>query len=113
MRPLFFISTDGVHVGQSDMCAAEVRKLIGPHKILGVSTKSCEEVRRHYFYSFALYKCIIKDILYSQQSSYFLPYKYALLLGLEGTGGRGGLCRYRGCVPHKYKGESSTLSLLI
>ena len=35
---------DGVHVGQSDMSAAEVRKLIGPNLILGVSTKSCAEV---------------------------------------------------------------------
>lgn len=36
--------SDGVHVGQSDMSAAEVRKLIGPNLILGVSTKSCAEV---------------------------------------------------------------------
>lgn len=28
---------DGVHVGQGDMCAQDVRKLIGPDKILGVS----------------------------------------------------------------------------
>jgi thiamine-phosphate diphosphorylase len=37
------IGADGVHVGQSDMSAAEVRKLIGPHLILGVSTKSQQE----------------------------------------------------------------------
>ena len=37
------IITDGVHVGQSDMSAAEVRRLIGPDMILGVSTKSCAE----------------------------------------------------------------------
>ena len=38
--------SDGVHVGQSDMSAAEVRRLLGPNMILGVSTKSCAEVRR-------------------------------------------------------------------
>jgi thiamine-phosphate diphosphorylase len=37
------IGADGVHVGQSDMNAAEVRRLIGPGLILGVSTKSPEE----------------------------------------------------------------------
>jgi Thiamine monophosphate synthase len=38
--------SDGVHVGQSDMSAAEVRRLLGPNMILGVSTKSCAEVRQ-------------------------------------------------------------------
>lgn len=34
---------DGVHVGQSDICAKEVRKLIGSDKILGVSARTVEE----------------------------------------------------------------------
>ena len=34
---------DGVHVGQSDIGAEEVRKLIGPNKLLGVSARSVEE----------------------------------------------------------------------
>ncbi len=34
---------DGVHVGQSDLPAAEVRRLIGPDKILGVSAGTLEE----------------------------------------------------------------------
>lgn len=34
---------DGVHVGQSDMEAGDVRKLIGPDKILGVSAETVEE----------------------------------------------------------------------
>lgn len=37
------VDADGVHVGQDDMPAAEVRKLIGPNKIIGVSCASPEE----------------------------------------------------------------------
>ena len=40
-----YTTLDGVHVGQSDMSCAEVRRLLGPDMILGVSTKSCAEVR--------------------------------------------------------------------
>lgn len=34
---------DGVHVGQSDMAAGDVRRLIGPDKILGVSAETVDE----------------------------------------------------------------------
>lgn len=34
---------DGVHVGQSDIPASDVRKLIGENKILGVSARNLEE----------------------------------------------------------------------
>lgn len=37
------IDADGVHVGQSDMMAADVRALLGPNKILGVSTQTVKE----------------------------------------------------------------------
>lgn len=37
------VDADGVHVGQSDIPALEVRKLIGNDKILGVSTRTIEE----------------------------------------------------------------------
>ncbi len=37
------IDADGVHVGQSDMGASNVRKLIGSDKILGVSARTVEE----------------------------------------------------------------------
>ena len=37
------IDADGVHVGQSDVTAKEVRRLIGPHRLLGVSTKTPAE----------------------------------------------------------------------
>ncbi|MBU5306340.1 thiamine phosphate synthase [Clostridioides mangenotii] len=37
---------DGVHVGQSDIDAKSVRKLIGDEKILGVSAKTTEEAKR-------------------------------------------------------------------
>jgi thiamine-phosphate pyrophosphorylase len=36
---------DGVHVGQSDLPAREVRKLIGTKKILGVSTHNLEQAK--------------------------------------------------------------------
>ncbi len=37
---------DGVHVGQSDIDAKSVRKLIGENKILGVSARTVEEARQ-------------------------------------------------------------------
>ena len=37
------ISADGVHVGQDDMSAVNVRELIGAEKILGVSVRTAEE----------------------------------------------------------------------
>ncbi|MGL4911040.1 MAG: thiamine phosphate synthase [Romboutsia sp.] len=37
---------DGVHVGQSDIDAKYVRKLIGNYKILGVSARNLEEAKR-------------------------------------------------------------------
>ncbi|WP_238883513.1 thiamine phosphate synthase [Clostridium sp. YIM B02551] len=37
------IDADGVHVGQSDMPASIARNLIGPDKILGVSTATIDE----------------------------------------------------------------------
>lgn len=38
------IGADGVHVGQSDMPAAEARRRIGPDMILGVSVSTAEEM---------------------------------------------------------------------
>ena len=37
------INADGVHVGQNDMQAKDVRKLIGTEKILGVSAQTVEQ----------------------------------------------------------------------
>ena len=37
------IGADGVHVGQEDMEAGQVRRLIGPDRILGVSAQTVEE----------------------------------------------------------------------
>jgi thiamine-phosphate pyrophosphorylase len=36
---------DGVHVGQTDMAAADVRRLLGPNAIVGLSIKSIEQAR--------------------------------------------------------------------
>lgn len=37
------VDSDGIHVGQNDMAAQDVRAIIGPDKILGVSTQTVEE----------------------------------------------------------------------
>src|SRR5262249_1596908 len=39
-------NADGVHVGQSDLPAAEARKLVGANKIVGVSTHNLEQARQ-------------------------------------------------------------------
>lgn len=39
------IGADGVHVGQDDETAHQVRRLIGEHKLLGVSVHSVDEAR--------------------------------------------------------------------
>jgi thiamine-phosphate pyrophosphorylase len=40
------IEADGVHVGQEDMPAALARRLIGPHRILGVSAATVAEAEQ-------------------------------------------------------------------
>ena len=40
------VDADGVHVGQEDMDAQDVRGLIGPDKILGVTAKTIEQARK-------------------------------------------------------------------
>lgn len=40
------VDADGVHVGQSDICAKDVRRLIGDNKILGVSAKNLCEAQK-------------------------------------------------------------------
>ncbi|HEY2142230.1 MAG TPA: thiamine phosphate synthase [Solirubrobacteraceae bacterium] len=38
------VGTDGVHVGQDDMPPAEVRELVGPELLVGLSTHAPEEI---------------------------------------------------------------------
>lgn len=40
------IGADGVHVGQSDMEAGDVRRRLGPDKIIGVSAQTAEQALR-------------------------------------------------------------------
>lgn len=40
------VNADGVHIGQSDLPATVVRKIIGDDKILGVSASSLEEAKK-------------------------------------------------------------------
>lgn len=37
------VGADGIHVGQKDMAAGDVRRLLGPDKILGVSAQTVEQ----------------------------------------------------------------------
>ncbi len=37
---------DGVHVGQEDLCVAETRRIVGPKRLIGVSTHSIEQARQ-------------------------------------------------------------------
>jgi thiamine-phosphate pyrophosphorylase len=38
------IDADGVHIGQNDMHVLEARKVLGPHKIIGISIENLEEL---------------------------------------------------------------------
>ena len=40
------VNADGVHVGQSDMEAGDVRRRLGPDKIIGVSAQTAEQALR-------------------------------------------------------------------
>ena len=40
------VDADGVHVGQSDLPAKEVRRILGPDKILGVSAARLNEAKK-------------------------------------------------------------------
>src|SRR4029077_5815297 len=37
---------DGVHVGQEELSVKEVRQIVGPHALIGVSTHNIEQARR-------------------------------------------------------------------
>lgn len=39
------VDADGVHVGQDDLPVPGVRRLVGPHKLIGLSTHSPEQAR--------------------------------------------------------------------
>lgn len=39
-------NADGVHVGQDELTVADVRKIVGPRKLIGVSTHSIEQARQ-------------------------------------------------------------------
>ncbi len=40
------VGADGVHVGQSDMRVDDVRRLVGPDRIVGLSIDNVEQIRR-------------------------------------------------------------------
>jgi len=37
---------DGVHVGQTELSVADARRIVGPHRLVGVSTHSLEQARK-------------------------------------------------------------------
>lgn len=75
------------------MSAAEVRRLLGPNMILGVSTKSCAEVRSQLYVLFTAPLVCMSQLI-----------DMVLFLGPESTGGWGGLRGHRGRVPHQHQG---------
>lgn len=40
------LDADGLHIGQDDLPVREARRLIGPHRLLGVSAETVEEANR-------------------------------------------------------------------
>ena len=40
------VDADGVHVGQEEFTVADARKIVGPDKLVGVSTHSIEQARQ-------------------------------------------------------------------
>ena len=40
------VDADGVHLGQDDLPLEEARKILGPHKIIGISTHRLEEAKK-------------------------------------------------------------------
>lgn len=40
------LDADGIHLGQDDMPPADARKILGPHKTIGLSCHSAEDVKR-------------------------------------------------------------------
>jgi thiamine-phosphate pyrophosphorylase len=40
------VNADGVHLGQDDLSVADARKILGPDKLVGVSTHSLEQARQ-------------------------------------------------------------------
>lgn len=40
------VEADGVHVGQEELSVADVRRIVGPHCLVGVSTHSIEQARQ-------------------------------------------------------------------
>ena len=40
------IDADGVHIGQSDMAYEDVRRMVGVHKIIGLSVENMDDLRR-------------------------------------------------------------------
>ena len=103
------VGADGVHVGQEDMDARDVRGLIGPEKILGVTAKTVEQAQKaqqagaDYLGSGAVFgsttklnaKPMTKELLQSICQSVTIPVvaiggiHRGNIASLEGTGIRG------------------------
>lgn len=103
------VDADGVHVGQEDMDARDVRGLIGPAKILGVTAKTIEQAQKaqlagaDYLGSGAVFgsttklnaKPMTKELLHSICQSVTIPVvaiggiHRGNIASLEGTGIRG------------------------
>ena len=67
------IDADGVHVGQSDIMGRDIRSLIGPDKILGISAGSVAEAVAAEAAGADLYACLDESVLIRPGETVFIP----------------------------------------
>ena len=66
------MGADGVHVGQSDMEAGDVRALIGPDKILGVSAQTVEQCQRRTDHGTGVIQTVEQAVLAEKRGADYL-----------------------------------------
>ncbi len=84
---------DGVHVGQEDLPLEAARRLLGPHRIIGVSTHSVEQARiaeaggADYIGFGAIYSGGLKDVKNAQGLARLQEVRRAVQLPIVAIGG--------------------------
>ncbi len=84
---------DGVHVGQEDLPLEAARRLLGPHRIIGVSTHSVEQARiaeaggADYIGFGAIYSGGLKDVKNAQGLGRLQEVRRAVQLPIVAIGG--------------------------
>lgn len=84
---------DGVHIGQQDLPLEAARRLLGPHRIIGVSTHSVEQARTaeaggaDYIGFGAMYSGGLKDVKNAQGLARLQEVRRAVQLPIVAIGG--------------------------